>query len=534
METAVRNALAIAIVANKRKCSQEAADLKAKVLKLEQDLQQQQQLNRLQAAKLCLQQEGQEGQTVEETHSHRTLRVPHLPVISSKVPADGPPLLHTYYQHLQHHMLTYTAAHASNNEAVMHKTLICKAAALSDMLLTNMQIASVLDSPDHLLPSHFSTTSSTTEIVSALSHFVLRTLIELPSSSLRTAYTQQCSTMLAALLSRPAEQLPHPRQHPSSVPLVQCHLRQPHQQHQQHQHPDEAVMALQLMRQLIACRSPAHGLIAAICSASEASSCSATSAQAAAQLLQFLLSFPSTALLQMVAVIQHLEQHVCQLQQTDKLFAGIQLQNLPVSMQLADEALDRAAAAFEESQQLLRELVGSGAVLPGHVLNGRPVPATIYTLNPVLSHLRCLGVKSVLPAIMLGVKPHLIQNHQANAPASFGKIYCGWVAPQEAAALNLPNWLSALSSCSWTSGAVSDLVDVVVSLYSAASVLQARQPLLTSGLCQLAAQLASSLQHIATAKNDQAARTAESDDALRSKCVGLCLKLRDLFMPKQA
>lgn len=84
--------------------------------------------------------------------------------------------------------------------------------------------------------------------------------------------------------------------------------------------------------------------------------------------------------------------------------------------------------------------------------------------------------------------------------------------------------------CSWISQALTDLVAEVSSLYSTCHELQKRQPLVAIAICQLCANLATRLQHLAInaeAPEMQEGRAAE----VRSLCGRLCVKLRDLFMP---
>ncbi|KAF6256430.1 cytochrome P450 [Scenedesmus sp. NREL 46B-D3] len=64
----------------------------------------------------------------------------------------------------------------------------------------------------------------------------------------------------------------------------------------------------------------------------------------------------------------------------------------------------------------------------------------------------------------------------------------------------LPSWAVALSSCSWTARALEDLVAMTAALYSSCQTLQLQQPLLADRLCRLAASVATSLQHLATAE----------------------------------
>lgn len=94
----------------------------------------------------------------------------------------------------------------------------------------------------------------------------------------------------------------------------------------------------------------------------------------------------------------------------------------------------------------------------------------------------------------------------------------------------LPSWAVALCNCSWTARAFEDLVAMTAALYSSCQSLQQQQPLLADRLCQMAAGVATSLQHLATAADAPGMRSG-AGSALRSACGGMCMRLRDLFMP---
>jgi hypothetical protein len=103
-------------------------------------------------------------------------------------------------------------------------------------------------------------------------------------------------------------------------------------------------------------------------------------------------------------------------------------------------------------------------------------------------------------------------------------------ALQDTAVQQLPSWAVALSSCSWTARALEDLVGMTAALYSSSQGLHQQQPLLADRLCQMAASAATSLQHLATAADAPGMRSG-AGAALRSACGGMCMRLRDLFMP---
>lgn len=104
------------------------------------------------------------------------------------------------------------------------------------------------------------------------------------------------------------------------------------------------------------------------------------------------------------------------------------------------------------------------------------------------------------------------------------------LAVQDEALLQLPAWTVALAECKWTARAIADLVSLVSAMYSSCQELQQYQPLLATSICELAASLATRLQHAATDADAPSMREREGA-LLRSACAGLCVKLRDLFMP---
>lgn len=88
----------------------------------------------------------------------------------------------------------------------------------------------------------------------------------------------------------------------------------------------------------------------------------------------------------------------------------------------------------------------------------------------------------------------------------------------------------ALADSTWTPRALEDLVASATALYQACSDLRAQQPLLAGRICSLCASLATALQQLA-ANGDAPGMTAGTGAELRSVAGGLCVKLRDMFMP---
>lgn len=74
---------------------------------------------------------------------------------------------------------------------------------------------------------------------------------------------------------------------------------------------------------------------------------------------------------------------------------------------------------------------------------------------------------------------------------------------------------------------------MTAAMYSSCNSLQAHHCLLAERLCQLAASLATSLQQVAVWAEAPGMRDS-SGAALRSACGGMCMRLRDVFMPAAA
>lgn len=107
---------------------------------------------------------------------------------------------------------------------------------------------------------------------------------------------------------------------------------------------------------------------------------------------------------------------------------------------------------------------------------------------------------------------------------------CIAAALQEIAVLQVPIWGVALASSTWTPKALQDLVSSAAAMYQACKDLQPLQPLLADRICALCANVATALQQLA-ANGDAPGMRSGLGAELRSVTGGLCVKLRDLFMP---
>jgi len=102
--------------------------------------------------------------------------------------------------------------------------------------------------------------------------------------------------------------------------------------------------------------------------------------------------------------------------------------------------------------------------------------------------------------------------------------------PLQESVLQVPIWGVALASSSWTPKALQDLVSSAAAMYQACKDLQPLQPLLADRICALCANVATALQQLA-ANGDAPGMRSGLGAELRSVTGGLCVKLRDLFMP---
>lgn len=101
---------------------------------------------------------------------------------------------------------------------------------------------------------------------------------------------------------------------------------------------------------------------------------------------------------------------------------------------------------------------------------------------------------------------------------------------QEDAVVQLPIWGVALADSTWTPRALEELVSSATAMFESCQHLQPQQPLLAGRVCTWCAGLATALQHLA-ANADAPGMKAGLGAELRSVTGGLCVRLRDLFMP---
>lgn len=332
--SSLRQALAIAIVRNKRRCDQEATEWRAKSQKLEAALQEQQ-------AK-----EAQLKAWVRTVMPQQGSDTPHA--ACSTLQADGlqleqttvflPPLaatannLHmqpagTNFQALMQQLVVAAAA-AGETYSSVADVLDGKAAALSSMLLTNLQVMQQVSGPSS--SSNSLTQGQAPDLVSAISSFVTSTLLHAPRSSLSTAYMKQSAACLAAALAPPAT--------PPTATAVTQHA----QQDQSEADSSLAVQVVQLMQQLLQLRAAAG---------SEGATATA--------MLQQLSLFPSTSLLLCLAAVQQLQQRMQELQEANAAVMHVTLANLATTAQAGQQALVTASHCFQASHDLLADLVSA-------------------------------------------------------------------------------------------------------------------------------------------------------------------------------
>lgn len=232
-----------------------------------------------------------------------------------------------------------------------------KAAALSDMLLTNVQMLLRLHTP----PGEAAAAAGgggtraplPDDAVGQLCSFMQRALLRVPSSSLRSAYMQQTAAALAGLLAAAGSGAAPDGAGDAAcarslgMPLPALRQQQQQQQAGQQQGGNAAARtAVATLQQLVACRA-----------GGSAEPVAAAAAGAATALLQQLSTFPSTALLLLLAVAQQLQQHLHTLQQDAAVLAAVQLPGLRASLAAAEGVLARAASSFEACHGLITELV---------------------------------------------------------------------------------------------------------------------------------------------------------------------------------
>ncbi|KAF8068266.1 hypothetical protein HT031_001953 [Scenedesmus sp. PABB004] len=526
----VRAALAVAIVRQKRAAAGEAAAWRAKAARLEEALAaaeargaavQAWAAGALRTAAAAAAGEDEQHAAAPPAGAAAAGGI-FLPPLS--LPADdcaagggggGPaagappaPRLAAGYARQQQQLLS-AAQQAGAGGAAVAAALSGRAAALSTMLQTNARMTQLLQQlggraaagdGDGAAPRAASAPPPARGAVTAsLAGFVRGTLLQVPPSTLRSAYMQHCAALLGALLAQPARPgaaaaTPNPAELPAPPALAGGGAAAPGgplrgladgRDDAGQEAAAAAVEAMPLLRALLQDRAaelqePAAGQRAA----------------AATAMLQALSALPGPALLVAVAVAHQLAAAAEGLQRANVAAAALRLPSTGLAARLGDaeRALAAAAPLFEASAQLADDLVRSAAEGPLR-----------------LRALRLLRAPRVAAA-----------RHGLHAPTAR--------RPQDAATAQLPAWAVALADCTWAPRALADLVAAAAAAYRACGALQPHQPLLVDAVCAAAARLATSLQHVATRADAPGMRDG-AGAALRSGCVGLCMQLRDLFMP---
>lgn len=373
----IKQALAIAIVRQKRKTNKDADEWRIKAAWLEQQLVQEQDNHLALKQWTCsvLQQTSAapaaEPMTSKaQNHMPDSIVLPPL-VLGPSYSRDASSSHGTAYASLQHQLLLAAKTCAYADYAAVAEVLDGKAAALSDMLLTNLQMLQSLASQHTAAPRQRQGGNSlitpspavATGRLLATTRFVQETLLHVPSSSLRSAYMRQCAALVAALLSGTSTAASIHQQRQTAAkekyPAAATSPVQDLDAGATAGQPEAlAVETVQFMQQLLRHKMRA-GSSPSVTSApnTEQQQIDAVSAAATA-MLQQLSTFPCTALLMSLSLAQQLQQYVQQLQQAKAAQASAQLGNLSSDvLQMASTAVEVTAQVFEASHELLAELV---------------------------------------------------------------------------------------------------------------------------------------------------------------------------------
>jgi len=367
---AFRQALAVAIVKSKRRCTQEAAEWRSKAQKLETELEKQQsnQAELRQWLSSVLPQEApclQPPVAGSDNRLDNSLQHPgiFLPPLDPAGPGSSEmqqfPL---HYASLQQ-QLARAAAAAGEQYGSVADVLDGKAAALTTMLLTNVRMLQLLQpqSAPHTAQQGPSVRGQVADTVSCVASFITSTLLHAPKSLLSTAYMKQCAALIAAVLAAPEE-------HPAAAAAGGCSV-----QTTQLQEADSpaalAVLVVQLMQQLLECRaaaaepaqpSAAHASTGSGHHCPHGGGSSLAVSAAASTMLQQLSTFPGTALLLCLAAAQRLQCQVQKLLATNAAVLGVGLHNFSTSAGAGEQALLVSGQVFQASHELLLDLVSEG------------------------------------------------------------------------------------------------------------------------------------------------------------------------------
>jgi hypothetical protein len=366
-DAALRQALAVAIVRNKRRWIQETKQLREKTQQLELELTnqqfQQEQLKQWVATVWQQDSSTQDDPACQDDLFRVQKRGIFLPPLElkgwqhDKLYSSDAGNFHS----LQQQVVLAAAAAAGDTYSALAQVVDGKAATLSRMLMTNIQMLQQLSAaqagqpgtaginrsgcvPGPLAQGHAS------EVVSSISSFITSTLLTAPRSSLSTEYMKQSAALLAAVLAPHGSSSLAATSNPSPV---QCSGQNQQQEQAQCDTAEGlASQVVQLMQQLLSQRSAAYSQ-----DPTGASTGSAQMSAAATVMLQQLSTFPSTALLLCVAVAQGLQQHVQLLQESSAAVMSIYPANLSTATAAGEQALLAASQAFEASYELLTDLV---------------------------------------------------------------------------------------------------------------------------------------------------------------------------------
>lgn len=366
-QASLRQALAIAIVRNKRRCDQEAAEWRAKAQKLENDLKQQQakqtQLQQWISDVLQQQRNGSFmpeplGQTQGDKAQllHSGIFLPPLSCNSWKGDQQPPAgNFHTLQQ-----QVALAAAAAGDAYSSVADVLEGKAAALSSMLLTNVQMLQQLSAqPTGSAGSNSgcSAQGHASECVSSIGTFITSTLLQAPKSSLSSAYIKQSAAVLAAVLAPPVSDAMAPAAVAAAAGAAGC--TQHSQQGQLGPDAPEAlaVQVVRLMQQLLQLR--AAGDADDLKAGAGTGSSSAAVGAAATVMLQQLSTFPSTALLLCLAAAQRMQKCVQELQEANAGVMRTSLNSFSMCAGAGKQALLLASRAFQAAHELLLDLVST-------------------------------------------------------------------------------------------------------------------------------------------------------------------------------
>jgi hypothetical protein len=369
MDDSLRQALAVAIVRSKRRCTAEAAEWRAKAARLEAQLQEQRQQHaQLHAWATSLvpdaaahaQGAAAGSGSPEQPRGSNRLFLPPLALAapSSSQPRPQGLQLQGSYQRLQHQLLVSAAATAHGSAAT--EVLQGKALGLSSMLLENVKMTRLLHAPAGAGGGQGSSSfaqGSSAAAVADTSDFIMTTLLHVPRSSLSAAYMRQCAALLAAILAQQGSGTARPAA--GATCAMTPHNTSQQLGHAPYKRPEAlAVQVVGLLQQLL--REQAAGVELLSClSARPAPAGACATTAAATAMLQQMSALPSTALLLTLAVAQHLAQLVQVQQEAHTCMAGASLSAMLSTngVKWLEQAAAASVAAFQASGPLLDELV---------------------------------------------------------------------------------------------------------------------------------------------------------------------------------